>query len=125
MPSQTTKAHCFRFSLRQLFFATAIVAIGCYPLRYASPWWATVVFYGGILLLVVAGLIGINCRKASRSFWLGFLFFGLAHLVARTSIALPKASESIGRQRFATEQVSAKVYDWLKPSLTVQPVMYP
>lgn len=124
MSSQSTLAQCFRFSLRQLLIATTVVAIGCYALRYASPWWTSKLFYCSLLLLATAALLAINTRGVSRAFWLAFLVLGAGHLLILGWVSLPNAPGRPGTS-FVTHWLSREAYERLRPALEVQPVMYP
>ncbi|HZL91665.1 MAG TPA: hypothetical protein VFB96_25060, partial [Pirellulaceae bacterium] len=111
----------FRFSLRQLLLATAFVAIGCYALRWASPWWAIVLFYAGLTLIVVGILIAINRRGESRSFWAGFAMCGLAHMLLVFRPGLPNGIPSLFPAAFVTTWASAWTYHQVESQLTVNP----
>jgi hypothetical protein len=110
-----------RFSLRQLFLATAFVAIGCYALRWASPWWAIVLFCTGLAFIVAGVLIAINRRGEARSFWAGFAICGIAHIVLVFRPGLPNGIPSLHPAAFVTTWASAFTYHQVRPALTVKP----
>ncbi len=106
-----------RFSLRQLLLATAFVAVGCYALRWASPWWSLALFYA-VLALVIGGLlIAVNWPGERRSFWLGLVICGVTHWVVATG-----SFRDVYPKSFVSNWISARAYDYLKPQLTVEPI---
>ena len=111
----------FRFSLRQLLLATAFVAVGSYALRWASPWWAIVLFYTGLALIVAGILIAMNRRGEARSFWGGFSLCGIAHLLLIFHPGLSNWIPSLFPAAFVTTWASAYTYHQVRPALTVTP----
>lgn len=111
----------FRFSLRQLLLATAFAAVGCYALRWASPWWAILLFYAGVTLIVTGILIAFNRGGESRSFWGGFSICGIAHLLLIFHPGLPNGIPSLYPAAFVTTWASAWTYQHIRPALTVEP----
>lgn len=111
-----------RFSLRQLLLATTFAAIGCYALRWASPWWSIVIFYV-VLALVVGGLlVAINRPGEPRSFWLGFVTIALLHWLLVFRPGLENGIPAIFPNAFVTHWLSAYTYTLIKPQLTVTPI---
>ena len=71
----------FRFSIRQLLVATALVAVACVALRSASPIWVAALL-GLTLLMLTAALPLAICRQgADRAWWSGFALFGWMYLL--------------------------------------------
>lgn len=111
-----------RFSLRQLLLATTFAAIGCYALRWASPWWSIVIFYV-VLALVVGGLlVAINWPGEPRSFWLGFVTIALLHWMLVFKPGLPNGIPAHFPGVFVTHWLSAYTYTLIQPQLTVKPI---
>ncbi len=111
-----------RFSLRQLLLATTFAAIGCYALRWASPWWSIVIFYV-VLALVVGGLlVAINWPGEARSYWLGFVTIALMHWLLVFRPGLENGIPAIFPNAFVTHWLSAYVYTLIKPQLIVKPI---
>ena len=111
----------FRFSLWQLFLATAFVAVGCYALRWASPWWAIVLFYTGLALIVAGILIAFNRGGETSSFWGGFSICGIAHMLLIFHPGLDNGIPSMFPAAFVTTWASAYTYQKVLPRLTVNP----
>jgi hypothetical protein len=111
-----------RFTLRQLLLATALVAVGCYALRWASPWWSILLFYIGLALVVVGLLIAINRPGAPRSFWLAFAVLALMHWMLVFKPGLENGIPAHFPGVFVTHWLSAYSYKQLKPHLTVEPI---
>jgi hypothetical protein len=65
-----------RFSIRQLFVWTALVALACVALRNASPIWVASLLSLTLLVLTVAVPLAIFRNERSRAFWIGFALFG-------------------------------------------------
>lgn len=112
----------FRFSLRQLLLATTFVAVGCYALRWASPWWAIALFYLGLTLIVAGILIAFNGSGESRSFWGGFSICGVAHMLLVFHPGLDNGIPSLHPAAFVTTWASAYAYHRVRPGLTVEPI---
>jgi hypothetical protein len=117
-------AHTFvpRFSIRQLLLATAFVAIGCYALRWASPWWSILLFYATLAFLAVGSMVALHFPGERRAFWTAFIVCALAHwlLVHRPGLSngLPPLYPAV----FVTHWFSAYSYSLLKSHLTVEPI---
>jgi hypothetical protein len=111
-----------RYSLRQLLLATTFVAIGCYALRWASPWWSIVLFYTGLLLIVAGILMAINRRGETRSFWAGFAICGILHMLLVFRPGLENGIPALNTTAFVTTWASAYTYNRIKPQLTVKPI---
>lgn len=104
-----------------MLLATTFVAIACYALRWASPWWAILLFYVSVLAIVAGVLIAINRPGAPRSFWSGFAACGLAHLLLVFHPGLENGIPSLHPAAFVTTWLSAYSYQHLKPALEVKP----
>jgi hypothetical protein len=125
MTDGSTRSWLPRFSLRQLLLATTFAAVGCYALRWASPWWSIVLFYT-VLALVVGGLlVAINWPGESRSFWLGFAVVALLHWLLVFRPGLENGIPAIFPNAFVTHWLSAYTYTLIKPQLTVKPIQTP
>jgi hypothetical protein len=111
-----------RFSMRQLLLATTFVAVGCYALRWASPWWAIVLFYLCLGLVIGGILIAINRPGEPRSFWSGFAVCAIAHGLLIFHPGLDKGIPPLIPKAFVTTRLSAYAYDQTKPQLRVQPI---
>ena len=111
-----------RFSLRQLLLATTFAAVGCYALRWASPWWSIVLFYLALALVVGGLLVAINRPGERRSFWLGFAMCALLHWLLVFRPGLENGIPAIFPGAFVTHWFSAWSYHQLKPQLTVKPI---
>jgi hypothetical protein len=121
-PPNRPRFRLFSFSLRQLLLATTFVAIGCYALRWASPWWSIVLFYAGLALIVGGILVAINRRGEARSFWAGFAICGILHMLLVFRPGLENGIPALHPGAFVTTWASAYTYNRLKPQLTVQPI---
>jgi hypothetical protein len=83
----------FRYSLRQLLVATALVALACVALRNASPAWVAGLMSLVLLLLAAALPLAILRDGATRAWWFGFgLFGGLYMLLLAYSWSLDPSS---------------------------------
>jgi hypothetical protein len=111
-----------RFSLRELLLATTFVAIGCYALRWASPWWSIVLFYVNVFTIVGGVLLAINWPGETRAFWLGFAVCGLAHWLLAFHPGFPNGIPPHHPGAFGTHWFSAWSYQKMRPWLTVEPV---
>jgi hypothetical protein len=111
-----------RFSLRQLLLATTFAAVGCYALRWASPWWSIVLFYLALALVVGGLLVAINWPGERRSFWLGFAVCTLLHWLLVFRPGLENGIPAIFPGAFVTHWLSAYTYQQIRPQLTVDPV---
>jgi hypothetical protein len=111
-----------QFSLRQLLLATTFVAVGCYALRWASPWWSIVLFYAGLTLIVSGILIALNRRGETRSFWAGFAICGILHMLLVFRPGLENGIPALHPGAFVTTWASAYTYNLIKPQLTVVPI---
>jgi hypothetical protein len=111
-----------RFSIRQLLLATAFVAVGCYALRWASPWWSIVLFYCGLTFVIGGILVAINWPGESRSFWSGFAICGIAHWLLVFHPGLENGIPAHFPGVFVTHWFSAWSYSQIKPQLTVKPI---
>ncbi|MCU0877141.1 MAG: hypothetical protein MUF06_05030 [Pirellulaceae bacterium] len=106
-----------RFSLRELLLATTFVAIGCYALRWASPWWSIVLFYTNVITIAGGLLVAINWPGERRAFWLAFAVCGLAHWLLAFHPGIPPHYPGA----FGTHWFSAWTYHGVRPWLTVKP----
>jgi hypothetical protein len=111
-----------RYSLWQLLLAMTFVAIGCYALRWASPWWAIVLFYVGLVWIVGGILIAINCSGKLRSFWTGFAVLGIAHMLLVFRPGLENGIPSLHPGAFVTTWLSAWTYQQVQEQLIVEPI---
>src|SRR5688500_12502497 len=99
-----------RFSMPQLLLATSLVSIGCYALRWASPWWAIVLFYCSVVAILAGVLFAINRPGAPRSFWTGFAACGAAHMLLVFHPGLENGIPSLHPAAFVTTRLSAYTY---------------
>lgn len=111
-----------RFSLRQLLLATTFAAVGCYALRWASPWWSIVLFYLALALVVGGLLVAINWPGERRSFWLGFAMCALLHWLLVFHPGFDNGIPPHHPGVFVTHWLSAYIYHQVRPQLTVEPV---
>ncbi len=111
-----------RFSLRQLLLATTFVAVGCYSLRWASPWWSIVLFYTGLTFAIGGILIALNRPGERRSFWCGFALCAIAHWLLVFHPGLENGIPAHFPGAFVTQWLSAYAYGQVRPQLTVQPI---
>jgi hypothetical protein len=121
-PSQRPRFRLLSFSLRQLMLATAFVAIGCYALRWASPWWSIVLFYAGLFLIVAGILVAINRGGETRSFWAAFAICGILHMLLVLRPGLENGIPALHTTAFVTTWASAYTYNRIKPQLKVVPI---
>ena len=122
MAGTATRSWLPRFTLRQLLLATAFVAVGCYSLRWASPWWSIVLFYFGLALVIGGILVAINWPGEPRSFWAGFAVCGIAHWLLVFHPGLDNGIPAHYPGVFVTHWFSAWSYLQLRPQLTVKPI---
>jgi hypothetical protein len=122
MPGNASLRWLPRFSIRQLLLATAFVAVGCYALRWASPWWSIVLFYCGLTLVIGGILVAINWPGEPRSFWAGFAVCGIAHWLLVFHPGLENGIPAHFPGAFVTHWLSAYVYHQVRPQLTVKPI---
>jgi hypothetical protein len=122
-PSDRPRFRLLSFSLRQLLLATTFVAVGCYALRWASPWWSIVLFYAGLVLIVGGILAAINRRGETRSFWAGFAICGILHMLLVFRPGLENGIPALHPGAFVTTWASAYTYNRIKPQLTVKPIL--
>src|SRR5262245_28271752 len=108
-----------RFSLRQLLLFMALAAVGCYALRWASPWWSSVVFYADLALVVAGLLIAINWPGEPRSFWLGFAACGSLHWLLAFHAGFDRNIPQLYPGKFVTHRLSAYGYRLVKRQLVV------
>lgn len=111
-----------RFTIRQLLLATTFVAVACYALRWASPWWAIVLFYVSVTAILAGVLIAINRPGSPRSFWSGFAACGAAHMLLVFHPGLENGIPSLHPAVFVTTGLSAYTHEKVKPVLTVKPI---
>ena len=111
-----------RFSLRQLLMFMALAAVGCYALRWASPWWSIVLFYADLALVVAGLLIAINCPGEPRSFWLGFAVCGSLHWLLAFHTGFDRPIPPLHPGQFVTHRLSFYCYHRVKPQLLVRPI---
>ena len=71
----------FRFSIRQLFLGTALVAVGCVALRGASSIWVAALLGLLLLALTAAVPLAIFRQGNQRAWWFGFALFGWLYLL--------------------------------------------
>jgi hypothetical protein len=69
-----------RFSIRQLLFATALVAAGIVALLNATATIAATAIAIVLVLLGAAVLLAIYRDGQARAFWIGFAFFGWLYM---------------------------------------------
>jgi hypothetical protein len=122
MPGNASLRWLPRFSIRQLLLATAFVAVGCYALRWASPWWSIVLSYCGLTFVIGGILVAINWPGEPRSFWSGFAVCGIAHWLLVFHPGLENGIPAHFPGAFVTHWLSAYVYHQVKPQLTVKPI---
>ncbi len=111
-----------RFSRRQLLLATAMAAVGCYALRWASPWWSIALFYANLAAVVAAALIAINWPGEPRSFWAGFCVCAVLHWVLAFEPGFDNGIPPHHPGAFATRWLSAYAYHRIAPQLEVEPI---
>jgi hypothetical protein len=111
-----------RFSLRQLLLATALAAVACYALRWASPWWSIALLYADLAAVVVAALVAINWPGEPRSFWAGFFVCAALHWVLAFELGFDNGIPPHHPGAFATRWLSAYAYQLVKPQLKVDPI---
>jgi hypothetical protein len=70
----------FQFSLRSLLIAMAVFAVGTAALLSANHWWSSLIWGVALAMLVIAGLMALYRREATRAFWIGFLLTGVLYL---------------------------------------------
>jgi hypothetical protein len=111
-----------RFSIRQLLLATSFVAVVCYALRWASPWWSIVLFYLALALVAVGALVAFHYPGERRAFWAAFAICALAHWFLVHLPGLNNGLPPLHPAVFVTHWFSAYSYSLLKPQLTVDPI---
>ena len=110
-----------RFSLREMLLAVAFVGIGCYALRWASPFWSNLLFYVTLLLVMAGTLIAINWPGEPRSFWVGFVLCGVTHWALVFHPGFDHGFPGPFSRTFITRVLSEHAYQRIRPHLTVNP----
>jgi hypothetical protein len=67
------------FSLKVLFVATALIALSCVGLLYASARLATCFTTLALLTVLFGVLVAILCSELEKPFWIGFALFGMTY----------------------------------------------
>ena len=108
--AQASALPWWRFSLKQLLLATALVAVGCVALRNANTTWVAAMFGLAWMVLVASVLLVVFRDGERRSFWVGFAVLGWSYLLFPTLGFL-----GMGQQFDAliTTRLSHSAYDWL------------
>jgi hypothetical protein len=108
----------WRFSLKQLLLATAIVALGCVALRNANATWVAAMFGLAWLALAASLLLALYREGPIRAFWIGFATLGwlymLLLLYAWSFVADPNAAWNTPprRHNLITTHLAHVLYDW-------------
>ena len=119
---RTSAPSWWRFSLKQLLTATAIVALGCVALRSANATWIGAMFGLVWLTLAASLLLAVYRDGQSRAFWVGFALVGWLYLLT------PWFGSSIGSglhpDYLVTSRLSHRAHDWLYPQPAYPPGGY-
>lgn len=71
----------FRLSLAGALGMIALLALGMFALRSATPWW-TMLAASATLFVLLTGVLGASqTRGSDRAYWLGFALFGITYLI--------------------------------------------
>jgi hypothetical protein len=101
----------FRFSLLTLFAVMAYVAFATAALKLANEFWAGAALTLTAVLLIVGVVAAIGNHGRARGYWLAFVLFGSAYLVASLG---PWFSTNVCHQ-LVTSQLLVKVHAWMTP----------
>jgi hypothetical protein len=106
-----------KFSLKQIFLWTALVALGCVALRNASDTWSAALLGLVILVLAAAILLAVFRGGGLRAFWVGFATFGWLYLLLLAfgwSVDPNSGADNPLRPyNLATTRISNVCYHWL------------
>jgi len=75
------KSPPWRFSLRQLLIAIALIAVGLFALRSAGPIWVMVLLSLTLLVLAASPLVALYRQGPERAFWIGFATMGCFYML--------------------------------------------
>ncbi len=120
----------WRFSLKQLLLATALVAVGCVALRSANTTWVGVMFGLTWLALAASLLLALYRDGPSRAFWVGFAALGWLYLLLLMYCwNLPEGVYRWGTplrsDELITTRLSHKLHGWMYPVPTGSQPVYP
>ena len=96
----------FRVSIAGLMALVTLAGIGFASLRYATEWWASLVFTATLLGFALAAAYAVHRRGPRRAFWSAFVAFGSGYLV----LAFGPWFETSIRPRLLTTKLLALAY---------------
>src|SRR5262245_4152001 len=101
-----------RFTISRLIAAVVFCGVGLAALRFATAWWASVVFTATLLALALAALYATQQRGPRRAFWAAFAAFGAGYLL----LAFGPWCETAIRPRLATTKALEALMLLLHPA---------
>jgi hypothetical protein len=113
-----------RFSIRQLFAATALVAVGCLALVKPSALLAATMMGVVALALLAAVVFTIYRSGDKRAFWLGFAVFGWSYLLLCYGPIFTENNSPFGWTRLVTARLATALYDRIHGSTVAQPTRF-
>jgi hypothetical protein len=109
--AQASALPWWRFSLKQLLLATALVALGCVALRNANTTWVGAMLGLTWIALAASLLLAMYRDGQDRAFWVGFAVAGWLYLL------LPvfgwSFMSNLQGNTVITTRISHWAYDWL------------
>jgi energy-coupling factor transporter transmembrane protein EcfT len=99
--------------MKYLFGLTAIAAIACVALVFATAWWAAVAFTASIVLLLASLVFCFAATGDRRWYWIGFAIFGWGYWIV-LSLPLLSFEGTLGQwQLGGSRLVSEKILEWV------------
>jgi hypothetical protein len=121
------KSPNWRFSLRQLLIAIALIAVGLFALRSASPFWVMVSLSLTLLVLAASPLVALYRQGPERAFWIGFATIGWFYmLVLLYCWNLDRPSNyPLRADQLLTTNLSYQLHQWMYPLKPEPLTVYP
>ncbi len=101
-----------RITIARLIAAIGFIGVCLAALRFATDWWASVVFTSTLLALALAATYAAQRRGPRRAFWSAFVAFGVAYMV----LAFGPWCETAIRPRLATSKLLDTLFPLLHPT---------
>ncbi len=117
--AQASALPWWRFSLKQLLLATALVAVGCVALRNANTTWVGAMVGLTWIALAASLLLAVYRDGQLRAFWVGFAVAGWLYLV------LPIYGWSFMSNLQGNTVITTRISHWAYDRLYSEPVPPP